>query len=368
MTSIRPSTVVRRTDAGRAELATPAHGLSLAQRRFLTLLDSAATVDALAQRHRLPPGKLERDLARLATLGFVACEEPVPANDAAAENAANDALPRTTAVRLGAPRAVRRAATIGAPLFAVALAWTAWQYGSTREPADGTRPVGTAKTGALTQAHDIPAIDPQPIATRVLRGEPAERTRDAGKDARAPAKRAEPPPYVDARPPAPSVQHRGPEPGAALDPSLTRAPMPSPAVDPAPMLLPMPSTSSVAAPALLPMPVAPSVRSEPAQAPVHVANAAPSRETPREASAPALVPIARETPAFPREALAAGLDGGSVKARLTIGADGNVESVDIVNASHRSFHRAVREALARWRFAPGAQGRTTDVDVAFKRD
>ena len=134
------------------------------------------------------------------------------------------------------------------------------------------------------------------------------------------------------------------------------------------MLLPMASPPSVAAPALLPMPVVPSSRTEPAQAPVHVANAAPSSGSLREAPAAALVPIARETPAFPREAVAAGLDGGNVKARLTIGADGNVESVEIVSASHRSFHRAVREALARWRFAPGAKGRTTDVDVAFKRD
>jgi len=65
-----------------------AHGLSLAQRRFLTLLDSACSVDEIAQRHRCEADKLERDLARLATLGLVACEEPAPANDPSAVDAA----------------------------------------------------------------------------------------------------------------------------------------------------------------------------------------------------------------------------------------------------------------------------------------
>jgi hypothetical protein len=42
--------------------------------------------------------------------------------------------------------------------------------------------------------------------------------------------------------------------------------------------------------------------------------------------------------------------------------------VSIVETSHRAFTRAVRDALARWRFEPGAGGRSTIVDVAFKRD
>ena len=47
---------------------------------------------------------------------------------------------------------------------------------------------------------------------------------------------------------------------------------------------------------------------------------------------------------------------------------GNVGDVEIVESSHRAFNRAVREALARWRFAPGAAGRTTMVGMAFKGD
>jgi len=74
------------------------------------------------------------------------------------------------------------------------------------------------------------------------------------------------------------------------------------------------------------------------------------------------------TQSFPREAIALGLATGNVKARLTVDAHGNVSSVDIVEASHRAFDRAVREALAHWRFEPGSAGRTTTVDIAFKRD
>ena len=364
MTSLHPSTVVRRTDAGSAELATPAHGLSLAQRRFLTLLDSACSVDEIAQRQRCEADKLGRDLARLATLGLVACEEPTPANDPIAAGAANEPMPQTPAVRLGAPRAAKRIALLGVPLVAAALLWFGWQQLSTSGNAVGTRKLSQAKNATSTPAQNATA-DPQPIATRVLRGDPVDKTRDAGKDARAQPKRAEPRPESTASsaPPLP-VEHRAPPPASAIDAALTRAPLPAPAADAAPALLPMPSPSSLPAPMAAPAPAV----AEATDAPTHVASATPPTSSLRATATQSLVPIARETPSFPREALAAGLDSGNVKARLTIGAKGNVESVDIVSASHRSFNRAVRDALAHWRFEPGAAGRTTDVDVAFKRD
>jgi hypothetical protein len=78
---VQSSTVVRRTDAGSAELAAPAHGLSLTQRRFLTLLDTSCTVDQLAARHPAEARKFERDITRLAELGLVACDVPPPANE-----------------------------------------------------------------------------------------------------------------------------------------------------------------------------------------------------------------------------------------------------------------------------------------------
>lgn len=89
----------------------------------------------------------------------------------------------------------------------------------------------------------------------------------------------------------------------------------------------------------------------------------------RENAPVKLVPVSREAPEFPREAIAQGVESGTVKARLTIDAQGNVTGVDIIDASpHRVFDRAVRSALARWHFPPGSAGRSTTVDVAFKRD
>jgi TonB family protein len=112
-----------------------------------------------------------------------------------------------------------------------------------------------------------------------------------------------------------------------------------------------------------------SAASPPAAAPpIQLATAAPASGPLRPTPSPARVPIAREAPSFPREAIALGLADGNVRARLTIDAKGNVSSVDIVEASHRAFTRTVRETLLRWRFEPGTAGRTTSVDVAFKRD
>ena len=143
--------------------------------------------------------------------------------------------------------------------------------------------------------------------------------------------------------PAPQAETH-PEPARATSPADTHT---SPPAEPAPApdarLSPMPplQTASIA-------PVAASLR-----APV---------------PAPKLTPIVRETPAFPREAIAQGLASGNVKARITVDARGRVASVDILETSHRAFERTVRETLAGWQFEAGAGGRTTTVDVAFRRD
>jgi TonB family protein len=364
---VHPSTVVRRTDAGSAELAAPAHGLSLTQRRFLTLLDTACSVDELAQRHPSEADKLERDLRRLTTLGLVACEASIPANDATMADAANAPISRPPgAVRLGAPRAAKRIALVGIAVVGTVVAWAGWQQRPAPAPLDATRSSAQAAGVATAAVQDAAAVDPQPIATRVLRGDTADRARDASKDARTQIRSAEPrkegmAPSVPA--PLP-VEHRSPAPHDAIDASLSRAPIPLAPSMPAPALLPMP----VAPAATAPLPSPPGAPSGAKEVPLRVASAAPAAASLRPAPPPALVPIVRESPSFPREALAAGLDTGLVKARLTIDAKGNVESVDIVEASHRSFNRAVRDALARWRFEPGAEGRTTVVDVAFKRD
>ena len=363
------STVVRRTDAGTAELATPAHGLSLAQRRFLTLLDTARSVGELAQAQ--PPDKLERDLARLTLLGLVACATPAPANDPVATDAANAPMRHApAAVRLGISRGARRAAVLAAAIAAATAAWLGWQA------TDGPAPIGATPRGAKTAnatvapSTDRAIVDPVPIATRVLRGDPGERGRDPG---RAQPRSAEAHREgVAPAPVAPPHEPRSAPLGDGIDPSLARAPIPLPASAPAPALLPMPVAPAPTMPdasvAAIPAaaPAAPDAAAA-KEAPLRVASAAPGGPA-RPAPPAALVPLVREAPSFPREAVAAGLANGLVKARITIDAKGNVANVDIVEASHRTFNRAVLEALAHWRFEPGAAGRTTIVDVAFKRD
>jgi protein TonB len=70
---------------------------------------------------------------------------------------------------------------------------------------------------------------------------------------------------------------------------------------------------------------------------------------------------------FPREARAAGVERGTVKARMTLDASGEVVKVDIVDATpRRVFDRAVVRALSQWRYDAGENGRTVDVDLDFK--
>ena len=71
-----PSTLCARTTAGEAELATASQGLTLGQRRVLTLLENPAAVDELAEKFHLEPEKLARDLTRLAELRLVRLQGP----------------------------------------------------------------------------------------------------------------------------------------------------------------------------------------------------------------------------------------------------------------------------------------------------
>lgn len=384
------STIVARTAAGNAELAAAAHGLSLTQRRFLTLLDTACTLDALALRHPVAPGKIERDVARLAQLGLVTGPTPV---------AANSDLPPAATVRLGAPVRARRPYYALLSLVAAALVWAGWQH-----LAPPLAPDAQGAPSRVAARVPVPmSVDPAPIAIRVLRADPGDRVPASTREPRpwsAAAKNTEPrivesagtkahPALpVEHRSPAPDDSAAAPRPGnadahperalpssasesdpvVASTPNVAEPATPRPASAPAPV--PVPAVASMPVPA--PAAVEPTTQPLDARAsgamPIQVASAAPATGLLRRAAAPALVPISREPPDFPREAITAGIASGSVRARLTVDAQGNVSNVEIVEASHRAFDRVVQSALARWRFEPGAPGRTTAVDVTFKRD
>src|SRR5260221_12405329 len=80
-----------------------------------------------------------------------------------------------------------------------------------------------------------------------------------------------------------------------------------------------------------------------------------------------LTPVNRVEPEFPREALVAGADSGMVKARMTIDATGEVTRVEIIDAHpRRVFDRAVVKTLSQWKFTPGGNGRSKEIEIAFK--
>jgi TonB family protein len=127
-----------------------------------------------------------------------------------------------------------------------------------------------------------------------------------------------------------------------------------------------------------PAPAPPPVRAaEPAPAPVtppvQVATAAPTARpaAPKaEPAAPSMLatPVSREQPEFPRDAVRQGVESGLVRAKLTINASGDVTNVAILQARpSRIFDRAVTNSLSRWKFNPGAEGRSFDTEIAFQR-
>jgi protein TonB len=78
--------------------------------------------------------------------------------------------------------------------------------------------------------------------------------------------------------------------------------------------------------------------------------------------------VSKVDPEFPREAIQAGADKGTVKARMTVDGSGEVVRVEILEAQpRRVFDRAVIKTLSQWRFNSGANGRTVEIDINFTR-
>lgn len=82
-------------------------------------------------------------------------------------------------------------------------------------------------------------------------------------------------------------------------------------------------------------------------------------------------PIAGARPPYPIEARRQGLEG-KILLRVTVGADGKVTSVTVVQSSgHRILDNAARDGVAKWRFAParratGAIASVIEVPIEYK--
>ena len=102
--------------------------------------------------------------------------------------------------------------------------------------------------------------------------------------------------------------------------------------------------------------------------PAALALFAVSAALPRFAAADGVTIVSRVEPEFPREALQAGADKGSVKARMTLDGAGEVTRVEILESNpRRIFDRAVVKTLSQWRYNAGKDGRNVEIDIEFKR-
>jgi protein TonB len=166
-----------------------------------------------------------------------------------------------------------------------------------------------------------------------------------------------------------------PEPTARKDATPTSAVAAAPPPAAPAIATPTPAAAPPAAPAPTP---APAPKAEP---PVQVALAAPApakapepaRELPKAEPPKTVAPatstrvVSREEPVFPREAVQNGVREGRVTARMNIDASGSVTRVDIVSAEPRNvFNRSVQRALQRWKFEPGADGRSAETEIVFR--
>ena len=170
------STLLCRTPTGDSEVAVPASGLSITQRRILTLLDTPARLGELPLGPSIDAERLCREVHRLAQAGLIA-SAAVVADPAGAANAA-------TLGRLGAPRLLRGVRVLVLTLAVVALAWAGWRFSAASSSIDPRTPARAAAKATVPSVA-APAATPEPpvIATRILRGDPSDRYRDAPKDA-----------------------------------------------------------------------------------------------------------------------------------------------------------------------------------------
>lgn len=410
-----------RNAVAESELRAPRLGLSLSQRKLLTLVDETHSVADMASILHSDETRVRRDLARLIELRLVRPALPAPTSRTPEAGRVADAprLAASVPAARMAPASRRRGVGI-AVVAAVGIATAAVVAWPPRErmPAEGqvraaaplpTNPLSAAAAAADATGGPIRQTAPVEGMTAASLVVP-ERPTDAAPPVRAEVRRASAPQRLALTAPQPTPSSAPREgargdvappsatpatsssatasaataAGAIASPAVVSRPSPAaPGTAPAataqtggdePVAATLPERPAIAPPVVVPAPrpaagqppsANPPLRTpaEPA-APVRVATAPATAPAPPPQ--PKLVPITREEPEFPREALLANVASGRVRARLTVEKDGRVSSVAIVSAEpRRVFDRAVDRALSRWRFEPSAEARTTEVEVDF---
>ncbi len=122
-------------------------------------------------------------------------------------------------------------------------------------------------------------------------------------------------------------------------------------------------------PAPVEMPTITAVTPTPPTEPHVIAPPAPVEAPPpppKPAVRRGIVPIVREDPVYPREAIRNGIEKGRVVAKVFIDEKGNVTDVQITSSEPpRVFDKEVRRALALWKFKPEGEKYVGEVEVNF---
>lgn len=351
MSAASLTTPYAKTPTGTTELSTPTQGLSISQRKLLQLLDGTSSAEALLASGAFGAGadaaRIERDLEKLLSSGLIVAMGGAGAAKPAAGPAnfsqKKQPWPLIAGVVLVLGGAGVYFVNQSAPSSVPPVA-TAAPAAAPAQPAEATAPAENVaptpdRLGANGQpwAAPVAVVAPQAAAPQELKPE---------GPIKIDVKRAAPAPQL-AKPAAP------PAPQVALKPA-TATPVVAPQVAAPP-------------PVVAPAPVPPKVVEAPKP---EVAAPAPAAVPPvaAKAEAPAAnrKPLYREQPEFPVEAAREGVTAGSVKARMTVNEAGIVVKVDILDARPRKlFDRAVRSALARWRYPVGTSTFTVDTEINF---
>ena len=417
------------TPAGQRELRDPRAGLSLPQRWLLVQVDGESSLADIAEKTAgtAQVDRLPRDAAKLVSLGMAYdVGEPGPSEFGPSSQQGDFAAtvmspPISAAMSLppggyGAPRSRLPMLAIGGALAlaGVGAGYLLWSPSSTPKPAAALAPAAPGASDATTVSPvqaaaasvaatlaaplpsrtEAPAVPPPlpilpgaagpgaqplPVATAPLQGGVAAPAPAAPLPARTAASSrlaggttVAPAPYGA---PAPPPVRRSDEPGLRSGTEPPAAAVPAPSATPAPAPAPPPAPASTA-PAPQPVAIAPSPPpATPAvtTAPASVAYSAPATSpapAPLAAAAAPLRPLSNPAPSFPREGVADGRREVMLKARLVIGASGEVTRVEFSESSprDRAFERSARSTLLQWRFPEGSSERSYRTDLVFRLD
>ncbi len=354
-------------------------GLSVRQRKLLTLLSQPMSVSQLASSIALPTEEVHVALDRFAKLGLARSGEAAPLDPmqlraASSVTAAAAESPSRMPMMIGIAIAVLALVAAGAWMLrggssgggqtptqvassATTMAAKAPTPTGSVDSADTVLPKGAAVAPVPAVATVAPATTPAQAAAAPLSAAATRAAAAAALAAAAPAKAASATPAPTAAPVATKSAAQPAAPTAPVAAAVVPAPTPAPALTPA--ATPAPVVAAPAAVATAPTAAPAAV----APARTAAAAAAPARATPAPAREIKLVN--RVEPMFPRSSDA---DKGTVRARLQVDAKGSVTGVEILESNPpRVFDRTVRSALQQWRYEPTGEAFSTLAEISFSR-